>query len=402
MIEVRKRPGPTAGAGSVPSSTKRVELSSASSAMSRAITSAAVEVGRPQGADRRPGLVRRAADRAHRVGGRVGRHDLGVRAGARAGRPGTGRWRGGATARASSARARARSRRSGGGAPAGSPRPRIQSAPSAAASWSRVWLTEPSIEFSIGTSASGPRPRAPPGSTRPPSGRAPASSSRRRPALEQRLLGEGARAARGSRPSRRHAGGPARPSSSPVARTSSGGGGAAASRLARRRRRAAEGERHGPLLLGRQPLLGRALHHLLQVHAGVVAGVERGDDRAGLVAVEQGDRPRLAARPCRGRRRSAPCPGSAAMCAGSPRSPRPGARPGSRGRAGPPRAAPGPAAARPGGRPAPPTSPSGSSTCWAARSAAQRDPEGHAEHQRDQPRRPRRPPPPRRSTSIRW
>ena len=35
---------------------------------------------------------------------------------------------------------------------------RIQSAPSAAASWSRVWFTEPSIEFSIGTSASGTSP----------------------------------------------------------------------------------------------------------------------------------------------------------------------------------------------------------------------------------------------------
>ncbi len=289
-----------------------------------AIDPAAVEVGRPQGPDRRPGLVRRA-HRADGVGRRVGRHDLGVRAGgAQEGLALGGgvrvrqhpRQPAGARASVAGDQVVAHGVHHLGPDPAGRRR--------RAASWSRVWLTEPSIEFSIGTSASGTSPSR---TARKHSTTVGYGTPARR-CRPQRAGGpprRRCRAARGSRSSRRHAGG--------------SGGRSGTRRSPRtvvgRRRRRLSGSRRRPRgaagtgrprasatarsSSGDSRCSGVALHHLLQVHAGVVAGVERRDHRARSGCRRAGRSTTTAARPCRGRRRSAPCPGSAARCAGSPR-----------------------------------------------------------------------------------
>ena len=287
--------------------------------------------------------------------------------------------------------------------------PRIHTSPSAA-SWSRVWLTEPSIVFSIGTSACGTSPSR---TARKQSidgrvgdlvelGVGPSSS-------QQRLLAEGPRRPEVADPHARRA------------RAGALGNSPVGGRLGRRA--AAAGLRRAPSARA----VGGAARAGPPV-ASATAGSSSGDRRCpgapstsslrytrawsracsevttapGLVAVDQRDRPRLAAahvavgvvahHALEAQRRSAGCA----------RSPRPGAPPGSGGRARPcSRRAIGPLQA---GLAVdqPRRGPVGQQHLLGAAQAAQRDPERDGRRPSAMTRRPRRRPRrPRASTSIR-
>ena len=227
-------------------------------------------------------------------------------------------------------------------------------------------MTEPSIEFSIGTSASGTSPVAHgAGSSRPPSGRAP-PRRRRRPRGRAAPPRRRCRAARGSRSSRRHAGGSGgrsarrRPDSSggggaaPPAGPAAPGGRGRAPRPAPPRGRAAGSGAPSTSCFRYTRAWSRAWSEVTTAPV--------------LVAVEQGDRPRLlpahvavgvvAHQALEAQRRAQARLGR----------PRPGARPGLEVAEALLEPLHWAAAARPGGRPGPADVPSGSSTCWAARS----------------------------------